>query len=190
MLPQHQWFKRRQTATRPDARSTVRQSDARSVLPQSTPRTAALKNRRGFTLLELMVVMLVVLVLSAIALPQVQAALNSYRLNAAVSASTWAIQTTRYQAIMHGYPYQIAFNAATNAYQVSSEPPGAAAFSNVGTPVPIANQLITFSTSTTLQFSPNGSVSPILGAMTYSISSIQGGTKNVTVSNYGSITIQ
>ena len=108
-----------------------------------------------------MVVMLVVLVLSAIALPQVQAALNSYRLNAAVSASTWAIQTTRYQAI-----------------------------SNVGTPVPIANQLITFSTSTTLQFSPNGSVSPILGAMTYSISSIQGGTKNVTVSNYGSITIQ
>jgi prepilin-type N-terminal cleavage/methylation domain-containing protein len=153
-----------------------------------TARSAAPKGLRGFTLLELLVVMLVVLVLSGIALPQVQAALSSYQLNSAVSAATWAIQTTRYQAIMHGYPYQVAFNAANNTYQVSSEPGGAAAFSNVGTAVPIGNQLITFSTSTTYQFSPNGSVSAVLGLMTFSVSN-QNATKNVAVSNYGSITV-
>jgi hypothetical protein len=89
---------------------------------------------------------------------------------------------------MHGYPYQVAFNAANNTYQVSSEPGGAAAFSNVGTAVPIGNQLITFSTSTTYQFSPNGSVSAVLGLMTFSVSN-QNATKNVAVSNYGSITV-
>ena len=136
-----------------------------------------------------MVVLLVVLVLSAFAIPQIQAALYSYRLNAAVSASSWAIQTTRYQAIMHGYPYQIAFSAAQNTYQVSSEPGGTAAFSAIGTAVPFATSVIAFSASTTLQFSPNGSVTPVLGSMTYSIS-YAGATKNVTVSNYGSITIQ
>jgi prepilin-type N-terminal cleavage/methylation domain-containing protein len=171
VLSRFQCFKRRQTTTRGTARG-------------ATP-----KKQRGFTLLELLVVMFVVVVLSAIAIPRVQAALTSYRLNAAASSATWAIQATRYQAIMHGYPSQIAFNAANNTYQVSSEPGGAAAFSNVGNPVPIANQLITFSTNTTFQFSPNGSVAATLGQMTFSISN-QNGTKNVTVSNYGSITIQ
>ena len=171
MLSQVEWFKRLETKKRRIARN------------------AAHKRSRGFTLLELLIVMLVILVLSGIALPQIQAALSTYKLNSAVSATTWAIQTTRYQAIMHGYPYEVAFNAANNTYQVSSEPGGAAAFANVGNAVPFGNQLITFNTNTTYQFSPNGSVSTVLGLMTYSISN-QNATHNVTVSNYGSITVQ
>lgn len=171
VLFQFQWFNRRRNTTRETALS------------------ASLKKRGGFSLLELLVVLLVVSALSAIALPQLQSALYSYRLNAAVSASTWAIQTTRYQAIMHGYPYQVALNAATNAYQVSSEPAGTAAFSNVGAAVPLATSVIAFSSSTTYQFSPNGSVTTVLGSMNYSVS-YGGATKNVTVSNYGSITVQ
>ena len=171
MLFQFQWFKRRRNTTR------------------ETVLSASLKKRGGFSLLELLVVLLVVSALSAIALPQLQSALYSYRLNAAVSASTWAIQTTRYQAIMHGYPYQVALNAANNTYQVLSEPGGTAAFSNVGTAVPMATMVIVFSPSTTLQFSPNGSVSAILGSMTYSVA-YGGATKNVTVTNYGSVTSQ
>ena len=133
--------------------------------------------------------MLIALIVLAMALPQIQAAIYTYRLNAAVSATTWAIQTTRYQAIMHGYPYQVALNKANNTYQVLSEPGGTAAFSAVGTAVPMATSVIAFSASTTLQFSPNGSVSAVLGSMTYSVS-YGGATKNVTVSNYGSITVQ
>lgn len=154
-----------------------------------TARSATLKSQHGFSLLELLVVVLVVLTLSALAIPQLQAALYAYRLNAAVSASTWAIQTTRYQAIMHGYPYQLALSASKNTYQVLSEPGGTAAFSNVGTAVPMATMVIVFSPSTTLQFSPNGSVSAILGSMTYSVA-YGGATKNVTVTNYGSVTSQ
>jgi prepilin-type N-terminal cleavage/methylation domain-containing protein len=146
------------------------------------------ETQRGFSLLELMVVMLVVLVLAGIALPQLQAALYTYRLNGAVSASTWAIQTTRYQAIMHGYSYQVAFNAANNTFQVLSEPAGGPSFSDVGTAVPFASSVVAFSASTTLQFSPNGSVTAVLGQMNYSVS-YGGATKTVTVSNYGSITV-
>jgi prepilin-type N-terminal cleavage/methylation domain-containing protein len=149
---------------------------------------SAARRRRGFSLVELMVVVLVVLVLTAMAIPQIQAALYTYRLNAAVSASTWAIQTTRYQAIMHGYPYQVAFNAAQNSFQILSEPGGVTPFANVGTAVPFAPTVVIFSPSTTLQFSPNGSVTAVLGQMIYTVA-YQGATKTVTVSNYGSITV-
>jgi hypothetical protein len=53
----------------------------------------------------------------------------------------------------------------------------------------MATMVIVFSPSTTLQFSPNGSVSAILGSMTYSVA-YGGATKNVTVTNYGSVTSQ
>jgi type II secretion system protein H len=151
-------------------------------------RKSSAPRQRGFTMLELMVVLFIVGVMTAMAIPQVEAALDTYRLNSAVSSVTWAIQTTRYQAIMHGYPYQVAINAANNTYQVSSTT-GGASFANLGTAVPIANQLVTISTDTTFQFSPNGSVSAALGNMNFTVSS-EGATKTVTVSNYGSITVQ
>ncbi|MGO9641015.1 MAG: Tfp pilus assembly protein FimT/FimU [Candidatus Acidiferrales bacterium] len=149
----------------------------------------ARNTQRGFSMVELMIVLLVILLLTAIALPQIQAALNFYRLNSAVGAVTWAVQSTRYQAIMHGYPYQVAFNATTNNYQVLSEPGGAVAFSNVGSAVPISGDAITLSQTEVLQFSPNGSVSAVTGQMNFSIS-YMGSTKTVTVSNYGSISVQ
>jgi Tfp pilus assembly protein FimT len=139
-------------------------------------------------MLELMVVLFIVGVMTAMAIPQVEAALDTYRLNSAVSSVTWAIQTTRYQAIMHGYPYKVAISAANNTYQVSSTS-GGGGFANVGSAVPIANQLVTISAATTFQFSPNGSVSAALGNMNFTVSS-EGATKTITVSNYGSITVQ
>ena len=58
--------------------------------------------------------LLVGLILTAIAIPQVKSAVYSYRLNSAVSMAQWAIQSTRFQALEQGYPYQVVFTASTS----------------------------------------------------------------------------
>ena len=113
----------------------------------------------------------------------------SYQLSAAVDSATGAIQGARYQAIMHGYPYQVAFDTTQNTFQVLSEAPPATSFTSTGGAVPLSSVPITLSAATTLQFKPNGSVSATVGTMTFSIS-YHGATKTLTVSKYGSITVQ
>ena len=76
----------------------------------------------GFSLIELMVVIAIASVLAGIAIPMTINAVKSYRLTAAASAATGAIQSTRYAAIMQGCPYQVTFTPATNSYQVYSMP--------------------------------------------------------------------
>jgi prepilin-type N-terminal cleavage/methylation domain-containing protein len=154
-----------------------------------------LKRRRqgrslaGFSLMELLLVVAVSLILSAFAIPVTRSAMASYQLSAAVDSATGAIQATRYQAIMHGYQYQVALNAANNTFQVLSEAPPAVAFTATGGAVQLSAVPITLSAATTLQFKPNGSVSAPVGAMNFTIS-YKGTTKTVTVSNYGSISVQ
>ena len=143
----------------------------------------------GFTLLEMLFVILLALVMGAMAIPITQAAMATMDLNAAVDSAEGAIQAARYQAIMHGYPYQVAFNSTNNTFQVLSEVPPAATFSNVSGAVPISGDPVTLSASPTYQFKGNGSVSAVAGAMIFTIS-YKGTTKTLTVSKYGSITIQ
>jgi Tfp pilus assembly protein FimT len=129
------------------------------------------------------------MVMGAMAIPITQAAMWNFQLSAAVDSVTGAIQTTRYQAIMHGYPYQVTIDATHNTFQVLSEAPPATSFTNVGNAVPLSAVPITVSTATTLQFKGNGAVSATTGAMSFTIS-YKGTTKTLTVSNYGSITVQ
>jgi Tfp pilus assembly protein FimT len=131
----------------------------------------------------------IVLVLSAMTIPKFSSAISNYKLNGAVESAELAIQTSRYQAIMHGYPYQVTLDNTLNTYQVLSEVPPSTTFSNVGSSVPLSGAPITVSAATTFLFKPNGSVSAAVGAMTFSIS-YQGVTKTLTVSNYGSISVQ
>lgn len=143
----------------------------------------------GFSLVELLLVVIISLILGAISIPATRSALANYQLTAAVDGATGAIQGTRYQAIMHGYQYQVAFNNTQNTYQVLSEAPPATTFTDVNNAVPLSAEPITVSGPTTLQFKPNGSVSAILGAMSFTIT-YNGVTRTVTVSNYGSIHVQ
>jgi Tfp pilus assembly protein FimT len=143
----------------------------------------------GFTLIEMMFVILLALVMGAMAIPATQSAMATMDLNAAVDSVEGAIQATRYQAIMHGYPYQVAFNNTNNTFQVLSEVPPATTFSDVNGGVPVSGDPVTLSASPTYQFKANGSVSAVAGAMSFSVS-YKGTTKTLTVSNYGSITIQ
>jgi type IV fimbrial biogenesis protein FimT len=149
----------------------------------------------GFTLIELLLTMAMVIVLAAMAIPAAHSAIASYQLSAATQYVSGVIQSTRYQAIMHGYPYQLDLNAATAACQISSEPGGTTSFSNVGGAVPISGSPIAVGTGSTghatMQFKANGSVVIVSGQtppMSLTIS-YNGTTKTITVSNYGSVTV-
>jgi Tfp pilus assembly protein FimT len=127
-------------------------------------------------------------ILTAIAVPQIRSTMYSYRLNSAVAMAKWAIQSTRFQALMKGYPYQVAFSATNSNYQVQNLPSGTT-YQNVGGAVPLAAWPITVSADTTINFKPNGMVTATVGTNSFTIT-YRSTTKTVTVSNYGNVTVQ
>jgi len=146
----------------------------------------------GFTLIELLVVIAIGSVLTVIAIPIIGNAMKSYRLMAAVSAATGAIQSTRYAAIMHGYPgtgnpgyaYEITFTPATNAFQVLAMVPPATTYSPVGTAVPISRPGdVTISRAVTYQFSAGGTVTETSGNMSFQIEVLAPVTNLIVLSN-------
>jgi len=149
---------------------------------------------RGFTLMELLIVMIVGVTMTAVAMPVLQGALINIRLSSAVQSATGAISTTRYQALRYGYPFQLTLNSTTLTYQILSEPVGAVSFTNVGSPVPISGSRVTMNANTTLQFNPSGTVQFISGGAGYSLDAqtfqiaFSGRTSTVTVSSVGYVT--
>ena len=146
------------------------------------------RKNRGYTMIEIVMAMLVGLILTAIAIPQVKSGMYSYRLDSAVAMAKWAIQSTRFQALKDGYPYQVVFTAATKSYQIQNLPSGTT-YQNVGTSVPLAGWPMTVSQDTTINFKPNGMVTATVGSNVFTIT-YQGTTKTITVSNYGNVTVQ
>jgi len=144
----------------------------------------------GFTMMEAALTVSIVGILLAFGIPSLFSTVNIFRLNAAVDSITWSIQTTRYQAIMKGIPYQLTLSATTNKYQVANEPAGTNTFTNVGSAIPISGSAVTLGAGTVLQFKGNGSVTATAGNSQIITVSYAGRTKTITVSNYGSITVQ
>ena len=144
----------------------------------------------GFTMMEAALTVAIVGILLAFGIPSMFSTVKIFRLNAASDSITWSIQTTRYQAIMHGYPFQLTLNAANNTYQVASQPTGSGAFINVGTAVPISGSPVVVGAGTVLQFKGNGSVAATAGNSQVITVSYVGRTKTITVTNYGSISVQ
>ena len=156
------------------------------------------RSARGFSLIELMFVVVIVVIMTAMAVPLVNNTVSYFRMRGAVSAVTGAIQSTRYQAIFQGCPYQIVFTKATNTYQVQNQCPAGGAFANVCIPasatvcpIPLAGtgSPLTLNADITMTFSPGGKItsatSPMVMVITY------GGKppETVTVSSYGSINV-
>jgi Tfp pilus assembly protein FimT len=155
----------------------------------SRARRRAAQRSDGYGFLQIVITLVVVSTLVAMALPTTVNALRNYRLTAAVSAATGAISATRYQAIMHAYPYNITFNSSNATYQLASEPPPATSFTNVGTAIPISGvHDVTINQTTTLQFNANGIVSATTGAMSFTISN---GllTKTISVTGVGDVSV-
>jgi prepilin-type N-terminal cleavage/methylation domain-containing protein len=151
----------------------------------------------GFSLIEMLVTIAIILVMLAISLPFVGGNRRSYHLSQATTAVSGAIQATRYQAIMTGCSYNITFTAATTTYQVQRQDltgtplacPVNEAFSDVGKATPWAfSKDVSMSPTTTLQFSPNGTVVATAGATTFALSN--GYTTNtITVSGVGNVKV-
>jgi Tfp pilus assembly protein FimT len=144
---------------------------------------------KGFTMFELAFVVAIGMVVTTISVPMTKTALKAYHLNTAVSAVTGAIQSTRYQAIMHGYHYNLSLVSGSQSYQVGTKVPPATAFSNVGAAIPwCTTGDVTMSSSTTLEFFPGGTVTATSGSMTFSVSNGTA-TKTITVSGVGNVTV-
>jgi len=143
---------------------------------------------RGFSLIETVLVLGVILVVTAMAVPLVQSSMANYQLHSSVSNVSGAIQSTRYQAISQGYPFQIVFDKTAGTYQLKSNPALDGVFVNVGGAVPIGSTTTTLGANATLQFSPGGSVKATAGTMTLVITGLTK-TGTVTVSNYGNVNV-
>lgn len=149
---------------------------------------------RGYTLLELLVVLVIATTMTAVAVPTITGALNTIRLSSAVQTATGAMSTTRYQSLRYGYPFRIAIDSTALTYQIQSEPVGAVTFSNVGTAIPVSTSKIAINSNTTLQFNPSGTVQFISGGAGFSLDgqtftiAYAGRTSTVTVSSVGYVT--
>ena len=143
---------------------------------------------RGFSLVELMFAILVGIILTAMAVPQIGAQLTNYRLQGAIASATWAVHSTRYQALMEGYPFQVVFNSTANTYQIQSSPANNGTYTNVDTAVPLSGSQIVLSADTTLNFKQNGYVSAPVGALNFTIT-YKGVCQKLAVTNYGNVSI-
>jgi prepilin-type N-terminal cleavage/methylation domain-containing protein len=148
------------------------------------------RGKRGFSIIELVIVLAIMSIVAAIAVPSINSSVQLYRLRSAAASVQGVIQATRYQAISSGYPFAIVFNKATSTYQVQSDPAGTNSFANVGGAVPISGSSTpaTINQNTTLQFRPSGLVLATTGSTTLLVSYF-GKTETIQVSPYGSIKI-
>jgi len=166
-------------------------------------------------MIELLAIVALIALVIRISLPLVQNTILAYRLGVASSSVAAGIQQTRYQAIMNGCLYSIAFTAGSTTYQVQSQaisgtPPvcatnadGSPNFTNVASPGAVVSWTsgggISLLTSTTLEFGPSGIVGPppspatsplVPCAPSCSFQLSNGNTTNtITISGVGSVKV-
>lgn len=152
---------------------------------------------RGFSMIELMITVVIIVVCSVIALPIINSVMGAYRLRSAVSSVTGLIQTARYQAISSGYAYQVVLSKTASTFQVQSNPTWpTGTFSNycvpaaASCPVPLSNSgiQVILGADTTLQFRPSGMVTAIVGSTNLTLT-YGSKTENIAVSTYGNIKV-
>jgi len=152
----------------------------------------------GFSLMELCVVLGIVFIMAAMAIPMVQSTIAFYDLQGAVASVSGTIQSTRYQSISDGVPYRATFRQADNTYQLSQCPDWTPTNpvctpKNVSSLIPFGGDAVQLSADTTIQFSPSGNLTFLKGASPFTLSRRVGSSvkaKTITVTNYGIVKVQ
>jgi prepilin-type N-terminal cleavage/methylation domain-containing protein len=93
--------------------------ESRLFFPRRLARAARFSH--GFSLLELLAVAAIGTIMVAVALPIINNTMTNMHLSSAATTIAGVIQSTRYQAIAAGCPYEVVITAATNSYQIETE---------------------------------------------------------------------
>jgi prepilin-type N-terminal cleavage/methylation domain-containing protein len=113
--------------------------------------------RKGFSLLETMMVVLILGILTAITLPFYNGSRSDSQMNGTVGAVSASLTQTRYAAIMNSHTYSLVFTAPANTYVVTDLTTSTA---QTAVPLPYTTVLINTGTAATYTytFCPNGMV--------------------------------
>lgn len=88
------------------------------MIGRHTSRPVVLSTRRGFSYAELVIVILIMGIMAAIAIPRIAQSMSFYRLNAAAERVASDLRYARGQARMKGTSQSVVFNAATDSYDL------------------------------------------------------------------------
>ena len=158
--------------------------------------TVRARAARGFTLLELVIVVAVAMVLAAVAVPLINNTVRVYTFRSTVAAVTGIVQSTRYNAIYHGCPYQLSFSSAAMTYTVASQVPAVGtttclvAMGPASAAVPLpgkANSKLTG--DLTLVFHPSGLVQATVGNLSPQITYPGLPTETIQISAFGRVNV-
>lgn len=81
-----------------------------------------MKKRQGFSLLEVVIVVAIALIVSAIAIPAVQRVTDTYRLNSSGNAVASVLQQARIAAVRENQPYYVQFTPGPAPNLITAAP--------------------------------------------------------------------
>jgi len=165
------------------------------LLWRTTPFTRVNRSA-GFSLLEMVMVIALIMIMGAIAIPTLRSSRRTYHLGQSSTTIAGAVQAARYQAIMTGCPQTITIpqtNAAfsNTTYQLvkqkpnTANPPVCAADTTDTIPWSTSND-VSLTAAVTMQFNPNGLMQVTAGTLPMVLSNTYT-TNTITVSGAGNV---
>ncbi len=115
-----------------------------------------LLSSRGFTLIEIIVIVALIALLSAVILPDFKSSLMDHKLNIAARQMAQNMRLVQQKAMSEGVPWRIVFHSSSNNYKINQ---GIKLWKQVNLPDGVEFMYIGFSEKT-LTFYPSGAAVP------------------------------